>query len=170
MKLGLVSAVQPLLVKLMHHWHRFENSLLVLLLATMIGMSTLQIVLRNLFGFGIVWNESFLRMLVLWITLVGAMVATRNADHICIDVSKRYLPDAWATRATRLVNLASAAVCLIAAKYTADFVWLEYLHPYPAFGIVPTWLCALVIPIGFTVMGIRFVWQTLVVPQPKDSS
>lgn len=149
------------------HW--LENFVLAALLAIMIAMAMLQIVLRNLFDTGIVWNDSFLRVLVLWITLIGAMTATRHADHICIDISRRYLPEDWVSRAARLVSLASAVICFLAAKYTADFVWLEYTSPYPAFGIVPTWACALIIPFGFAVMALRFIWQTLIIPQTDSS-
>ena len=34
-----------------------------------------------------------IRILVLWVGLVGAMVASREDDHIHIDLLERYLPE-----------------------------------------------------------------------------
>jgi TRAP-type C4-dicarboxylate transport system permease small subunit len=59
---------------------RVEDVILVILLSTMIGMAAFQILFRNLFDAGIVWGDILVRILVLWLGLVGAMVATRTAS------------------------------------------------------------------------------------------
>ena len=56
-----------------------------------IFLALLQILLRNAFGFGFLWAESVLKILVLWIALLGAMVATREDHHIKIDLLERFL-------------------------------------------------------------------------------
>ena len=71
--------------------HRIEDGILVAILSLMIGLAALQIVLRNFFGAGIVWGDMLVRVLVLWIGLVGAMVAARQNKHISIDLVIRYL-------------------------------------------------------------------------------
>ena len=45
---------------------------------------------RNIFGAGIVWIDPLLRVLVLWVAIAGAVVATRNDNHIRIDYFTRY--------------------------------------------------------------------------------
>ena len=67
--------------------HRIEDGILVAILCLMIGLAALQIVLRNFLGAGIVYADMLVRILVLWIGLVGAMVAARQNKHISIDVS-----------------------------------------------------------------------------------
>ena len=54
-----------------------ENGLLVLLLTGMILLAMLQIVLRNGWDTGLSWADPTLRVAVLWVTLLGAMAATR---------------------------------------------------------------------------------------------
>ena len=51
----------------------------MLALVSILVMALIQIVLRNVFDSGLLWAESFLRILVLWIAILGAMVATRVA-------------------------------------------------------------------------------------------
>ena len=51
----------------------------------MVSVAAWQVLARNLFGGGILWGDSFVRALVLWVAFVGAMVASRSDNHINID-------------------------------------------------------------------------------------
>ncbi|MDZ7685875.1 MAG: TRAP transporter small permease subunit [Gammaproteobacteria bacterium] len=72
--------------------HYIEDGALIAALVSMLSMALLQIVLRNFFGTSLLWIEPFVRILVLWIAVLGAMVATRQGNHISIDVVARYVP------------------------------------------------------------------------------
>ncbi|MFT6012233.1 MAG: TRAP-type C4-dicarboxylate transport system permease small subunit, partial [Candidatus Azotimanducaceae bacterium] len=80
-------------MKLFRYLHRLEDSLLVFSLLAMLLIALGQIVLRNGFDSGVLWAESFARILVLWVAMLGAMVATRENNHISIDAVSRYLPN-----------------------------------------------------------------------------
>ena len=82
-------------MKLFRYLHRLEDSLLVFSLLAMLLIALGQIVLRNGFDSGVLWAESFARILVLWVAMLGAMVATRENNHISIDAVSRYLPNHW---------------------------------------------------------------------------
>ena len=73
--------------------YRLEDGLLILALLAMIGMAVLQILLRVLFHTGIVWGDELVRVLVLWLGVLGAVSASRSDSHIRIDLAARYLPD-----------------------------------------------------------------------------
>jgi len=141
--------------------HRLEDSILVGLLLTMIGLAVSQIVLRNLFDTGITWADSLLRVLVLWIALIGALVATRQQQHINIDLISRFLPVSAKRFVSAIVALFSAVVCAMLAYYCFDFVRMEYEAPVMAFANIPTWWCESIMPIGFALMAIRFTCQSL---------
>lgn len=158
----------PVLKIMQRCWHWLEDALLVLLLAMMIVMSCVQIILRNFFATGLVWNESFLRILVLWLTLLGAMVASRHGYHIAINLGKQLLPQRNIAVMASLVSLVSGVVCLICAYYTGLFVLGEYQYPFPAFANVPSWATSLIIPFSFTVMGVRFLIQVVFPPEARQ--
>ena len=88
-----------------------EDGILVGLLLLMIGLAVMQIVLRNVFDSGIVWSEVLIRILVLWVGLVGAMVASRQDNHINIDILDRYLPERAKTVVGFMVQLFTALIC-----------------------------------------------------------
>ncbi len=134
-----------------------EDSILVGLLLLMIVLAVLQILLRDLFGTGIVWSDVLVRILVLWVGLVGAMVASRQGRHINIDIMDRYLSERAKIVARFVVELFTAMICLIAAYYSLRFVQMEFSVGGRAFANVPSWVCESIMPFAFTVMTIRYV-------------
>jgi len=136
---------------------RVEDSILVGLLLLIIVMAVLQILLRDLFATGIVWSDVLVRILVLWVGLVGAMVASRQGRHININIMDRYLSERAKIVARSVVGFFTALICLIAAYYGLRFVQMEFSEGGRAFAKVPSWLCESIIPFGFMVMAVRYV-------------
>ena len=135
--------------------HRLEDGLIVAVLLLMVLLAVAQIVLRNFFGTSMVWIQPLLQNAVLWIGLLGAMIASRRDEHIRIDVATTLLPEPYLTT---VVDLFTAGICLLVAWYSVQFLpGGEYVDPTPAFGNVPGWLLQSIIPIGFIVMAARYV-------------
>lgn len=138
-----------------------ENALLYSLAVTLIGLAIYQIVLRNVFGGGLYWGEPLLKVLVLWLALVGAMVATREGGHISIDVLSHYLGARGNAIAALTTNLFSTVVCFVAAYFSLLFVLEERNYGAVAFAEVPVWWCEAIIPLALAVIGLRFALQLL---------
>jgi TRAP-type C4-dicarboxylate transport system permease small subunit len=136
--------------------YAIEDSVLVSLLLSMILMASGQILFRLFFGTTFVWADAMVRVLVLWVGLFGAMVASRKGNHICIDLATRYLGSHSARYAKLLVDLFTAAVCLIVVYHSAILVNIEYTDSTLAFASVPTWVCMTIMPFSFFVMSIRY--------------
>ncbi|WP_462269729.1 TRAP transporter small permease [Desulfobacter sp.] len=136
--------------------HKIEDALLVSLLLLMITLAVFQIVLRNGFDAGIVWADPLVRVLVLWLGLIGAMVASRTDNHIRIDIVSKYLPEHLKRFATLLVYLFTTSVCALMTLHSARFVIMEKADGMSAFFSVPVWLCELVIPFAFGIITIRY--------------
>jgi len=136
--------------------HRLEDGLMTLALVTLVSLAFLQILLRNLFDTGIGWADPFLRTMILWVTLLGAMVATRENNHISIDLVSRYLNARFHPWINMITGLFSSGVCGVVCWYSLELVLVEYEDGFLAFGVIPVWLCQSILPIGFGVMSIRF--------------
>lgn len=135
--------------------------MLALLLATMIGVAAYQVVARNLFDSGLVWGDGLVRVLVLWVTLLGGMVASRHDGHIRMDLVARFLDDRWSRVLKRLRNGFTSVVCVLFAYHAGRFVWIDYLDGITAFAAVPAWVCELIMPLGAGVMGLRYLLHTV---------
>lgn len=67
-----------------------------------------------------------------------------------------FLP-AYAQRIAQVSTAIFASlVCAILAKYTYNFVQMEFQAPSMAFAQVPTWLCESIMPISFSIMSLRY--------------
>ena len=141
---------------------RVEDSILVGLLMLMITLAVLQIFLRNLFETGIVWSDVLVRILVLWVGLVGAMVASRKGNHINIDIMERFLSERAKIVVNFVVELFTAFICSMVAYYSIQFVHMELIDGGRAFANVPTWVCEAIIPFAFVVIAIRYVLLSIV--------
>jgi C4-dicarboxylate transporter DctQ subunit len=135
----------------------FEDGLLVIILTSMIIFAVYQIIARNLFGEGVVWIDPLLRTLVLWVGLSGAVVATRTDNHIRIDVFTKYFPAHLLKHIQRVAYIFTILVCLLIAWHAARFVLSEYEYGTIAFSGVPAWITALIIPVSFTLMAVRYI-------------
>ena len=140
-----------------------ETFLLLFFLFAAILLASTQIILRIFFDNGIYWADSALRVMVLWIGMIGAMFASRSNRHIRIDVLSRYLPKKIKDRVWQLTDIVSAVVCISVAFYSIQFIQYEYEDNAIAFANVPVWLCEAIIPVAFIVMGLRYFFYSILV-------
>jgi TRAP-type C4-dicarboxylate transport system permease small subunit len=134
-----------------------EDLLLALLLTAMVLLATGQILLRNLWDDAFAWGDPALRLLVLWLTLLGAMAATRDRNHIRIDLLTRYLPATFARMAQRLTDAFTALVCGLLAWHAGRFVIFEYEAGSRFLDLLPIWPFQLIMPLGFAVIALRLL-------------
>jgi len=132
-----------------------ECSLIAMLLIMVIFV-ILQVILRNFFNSGIPWADVATRHIVLWISFLGAMLATRIRHHISIDALMRIIPK-HARNGVRIAldALACTVSCMLAlAAY--DFVISEMDMGGELFIGIPTWSTLVIIPFGFAMIAIEY--------------
>ena len=142
--------------------HMAENASLLLLFVTLVGIVFAQVFTRNVLGSAIVWADLAVRTLVLWVTLFGAMVATRQHNHIRIDLLPNLLTDRKRDILRCVYLTVASGVAFTVTFYSFQVIRMEWSYPAMAFANVPTWLAQAVIPLGFGVIGLRFLGQGLV--------
>ena len=151
-----------IILRLYRFFLRFEESLLVIILLCAIIFAVAQILLRNFLHSGIPWGDSLVRILVLWLGLIGAMIASRNHRHIKIDILSRHLNPANQIHLRRFTDIITSTVCFIVAWYALTFVRIEFQDGMIAFGNVPVWITQAIIPYAFFTMAIRYLLSALI--------
>ena len=146
------------ILKIIDSWiAKFETVLLVVVLSVMVLLAFLQVVLRNLFSEGILWGDTFLRHLVLWVGFLGASLATREKKHINIDLFTRFVKGRSQTFIKAFVNLFAAVVCWYLTSAAWTFVMDEKSVNSTLFSDIPAWYFQIIIPAGFLLMSFRFL-------------
>jgi len=85
------------------------------LLTAMIVLAVGQIVLREFFDTGIIWADEFVKLLVLWIAMLGSIAASRDDRHLRIDVLSHALSEKMVVVARLVVELFAAVICGVVA-------------------------------------------------------
>lgn len=148
--------------------HRIETGVLVTLVAALVFFAALQIVLRQFFETSLQWADPLMRNLVLWTAMLGAMAAAQDDKHLRVDALERLVTGVT----LRIVRFATrgfaAAIAFIFAWQSARFVGFERADGQIAFLGVARWMCELIMPFGFAVIGLRFGIAALVAPPPPS--
>jgi TRAP-type C4-dicarboxylate transport system permease small subunit len=144
----------PVLRRLIHIVTWLENGLLIVLLALMVSLAGIQILFRNLLDMSILDVDQLLRLLVLWVALLGAVAASRQGKHIRVDVLTRMLPGRVRAGVQALTDLFTISVCLLLAWQAVRFIRTE--TGIKAFGALPGWAAELILPTAFALIALRY--------------
>ena len=136
---------------------RLEDLFLVSLVSGLVVLTCGQILLRNFFGLTFLGTESFVRHLVLWIGMAGALAATRVDKHVRIDAVLRLCPAAHRRYVLAVADLFTACLCALLTSIAWRFVGDERQFGALAFFDVPSWIAQLCFPVGFGLMTLRFL-------------
>jgi TRAP-type C4-dicarboxylate transport system permease small subunit len=134
-----------------------EDGLLVAILTTMIVIAAAQIVLRNFFHTGLMWADPGLRVMVLWVGMIGALVATRNDKQITVDAALRLLAPRTKAAVRVITDLFTAVVSTLVAWHAGRLVLDDRAAGSEVFASVPVWVCELILPVAFGLIGFRYL-------------
>ena len=136
-----------------------ENVALLVLLGTMIGVSVFQIVNRQLLGgaFSLAWADELVKMIVLWLAMVGSIAACRDNKHIRIDLITHILSGTIVSWIKVVVDLFAAGVCAVIAWQAWRLIGEERTWGDVILGDVPLWLAHVIVPLAFALVSYRFL-------------
>lgn len=135
-----------------------ETTMLVGMLSAMILLAVSQIVLREVFNTsGFVWADELIRLMVLWLALVGSIAACRENRHIRIDALSHVLPDKG-IRIVRIgVDLFAALVTGIIAVQAWRYLQIDIEYEVTVLVDTPAWIAHIIMPAAFALIGYRFL-------------
>ncbi|MCH7536614.1 MAG: TRAP transporter small permease [Proteobacteria bacterium] len=158
----MYAGIATLLGRLDKAGRAMETTMLVGLLSAMMLLAVSQIVLREVFNSsGIVWADELIKIIVLWLALVGSVAACRDNRHIRIDALSHILPDK-AIRMVRIgVDLFAAAVCGVIAVQAWRYLQIDIEYEVTVMVDTPAWIAHSIMPVAFALISYRFLISTL---------
>lgn len=109
---------------------------------------------------GYTWAQKLALFLLLWIAFIGASMATHTGEHLRVDAIRKTIPARW-------LPYYNAMSYLVAALFTAAFMWLSWLYlqdrlvETAAPGEIPDWLKVLSIPVALSLVTLRFAGRAV---------
>ncbi len=138
-----------------------ESAMLVSMLTTMMLVAVGQIVMREAFGTGFGWADELVRLMVLWLALIGSIAACRENRHIRIDALSHVMPDIAVKIIRILVDVFAALVCAIIAVQAWRYLQIEIEYEDTVLVDTPAWIAHAILPVAFALMSYRFTVASL---------
>ena len=138
-----------------------ETVLLVVILTAMMFVAVGQIVMREVFGTGFGWADELIRLMVLWLAMVGSIAACRENRHIRIDALSHVLPEAAVGLIRILVDLFAAVVCSVIAVQAWRYLQIEIEYEDTVLVDTPAWMAHAIMPAAFALIAYRFVVSSI---------
>lgn len=138
----------------------------------MVILTFVQVCLRGLYTHGhlqwantamghLDWTQPLVRLLVLWLTFLGASLLTRDNKHIRIDLLFSVLPHRWLPLREAIVSAVCALICGIMLWVCVGYIRMEMSFGGTLFLNLPHWIAQLILPIGFLLLVFRFSVRAL---------
>lgn len=141
-----------------------ERWLLIAFVLVMVVLSFLQVILRGFFSFGLLWADTFLRHLVLWVAFLGASVAAVEDKQFAMDAAARILKGRVKAGVMGITYLFTFVVCVLLSSASIDFFKDEYAAQSTLFSIgelhLPAWVFEIIIPAGFILLALHYLLRT----------
>ena len=138
-----------------------ENAALVFLFAALLVLAVTQIVMRVFFSSGFVWTDELLKLIVLWITMVASIAASRSDRHLRIDVLSHFVSERYSRWPRLVVECFAAFICAVLAWQSYRYVQLTVEFEDTVLVGVPAWIAYSILPFAFAVMAYRFSMSTI---------
>ncbi len=157
-----------ILVKIDRALRRVEVWALVVFTALMVSLTFIHVCLRMLSArFGVThagvlleymdWSPPLARLLVLWLTFVGASLITRDDAHIRIDIFAALLRGKSKKLRYICVSGISFLISLFLAKASMVYIIGEASFGEQIFAGIPVWVAHCIVPLGFLAISFRFL-------------
>jgi C4-dicarboxylate transporter DctQ subunit len=148
--------IKPLLSRLEKAGSAIETVMLVSMLTAMMIVAVGQIIMREAFSTGFGWADELVRLMVLWLAMVGSIAACRENRHIRIDALSHVLPDIAVDLIRILVDVFAAFICGVIAFQAWRYLQIEIEYDDTVLVDTPAWIAHSIMPVAFALMAYRF--------------
>lgn len=153
----------------MKFFNHLEESFLAFLLLCMTVIIFVEVVLRFVFNTGLFWAQEATLIINAWMILLGASYCVRERAHISIDFFTRKLSKNAGVIVACIALMACMLYCVMfflgSWRYVAKMYQIGIeLHDIP----IKKWVANLCLPIGFTMLFLRFLEAFIKVIRNQD--
>ncbi len=142
-----------------------EKKILIVFIVLMVFLAFLQVVLRGVFHSGILWADSFLKHLVLWVAFIGASVAAHEDRQFAMDAATRLFKGKVRSTVDLVVATFTTGVSAALAHASWTFLEMEREGASVLFSIgswhAPAWIFQVILPAGFALLAFHYAVKAI---------
>lgn len=132
----------------LEHWiHALCLQVACALLAVIACLGLWQVVARFVFSQPSTWTEELMRRLLIWMVMLGVVVALRHGALVSVDLMLRLSRGAWNHIVRLVITFTNLAFFSVVFWYGIDLVWRVRFQTFASMDISMAWAYA-AIPAG----------------------
>ncbi|WHH59073.1 TRAP transporter small permease [Petroclostridium sp. X23] len=147
-------------------WDKIEEWFVLSTLAVMGIVLTVQVFMRYIFNYPLVWSEELARYLFVWLAFIGAGYGVRHHIHIEMEAFYNKFPPTMKKIVTVTTNALAIFCFAYIIPYGIKFTIEQHSIASSAMGIPMSYVVAAV-PIGCIIVVLRLLIETIGVFIPK---
>lgn len=112
---------------------------------------------------GFIWAQKLALVMMIWVALLGASMATYERSHLALELGEKLWPQSivhWVKALALGLASAFCAAAALLALYLVQHQRAEGLH-IDANDWLPTWSAFVIVPYAFAAMAVRLLAQTV---------
>lgn len=133
-----------------------ERGLAGLALLAMVALPVLEVVGRAAAGGTVAGSIEYVRNLTLWVTFLGAGIAAQERCHLVLGFAA-FLKGGARRVANTVACAVAVATSLGLAWASLELVLADHAVATRVGALIPQWIVEAIMPIGFALIGLRFV-------------
>lgn len=147
---------------------RIAEAVLVLAIAVMTAVCTLQVISRYVFNDPLTWTEELTRYLFVWSGFLSAWVAWKHRAHIAVDAVGYLNSTVLKTASARLVEVLVLGFCVYTLYTNAHLVSITANQPSAVLHVPMSWVYAAYSVMAALIVGdILIDWSVRRPPEPQ---
>ncbi|MBG21292.1 MAG: hypothetical protein CML31_15290 [Rhizobiales bacterium] len=157
-----------------HFFRQGLRALLIVIVATLLALITVQIVLRYGFNSSLLWAEEACRYLLIWLSFLAVVFALERGEVASLSFLGASLPRIPALLLAAAAALASAILCILLARYGWTYAEFAGRQPIPALRFLfedvfgpsaptapRTFWVYVAVPAGMVLLAVRLLANTV---------
>ncbi|MCT4621965.1 MAG: TRAP transporter small permease [Marinisporobacter sp.] len=125
--------------KVLETLDKIEDTVLIVMFMTMVGIIFFQVIMRYVFNNSLTWSEELGKFLFVWLSWVGISIGHRRKEHIRITLLVDKLPYKLKQLAEALTELTLIVICGITLYYGFIMINIQMNVPYAGIKISTAW-------------------------------
>ncbi|TVQ30708.1 MAG: TRAP transporter small permease subunit [Geminicoccaceae bacterium] len=144
-------------------WRNLEELLSALVFLAMTGLGFANVMVRYLTNRSFAATEELLINGLLILTLLGAAIAAKRAQHLAVTVIDQILPGRLQLAVHLVATCLGVLLLVLAAWHTFELVQRQIASGVRSYALfIPAWYYTVGLPVGFVLVLIRFVERAVV--------
>lgn len=137
--------------------HHLEDKLAGLIFLILAILPTMEIFARLIFHSGLKSSEAYIRNAVVWVAFLAGMISSRENGHLSLTSDRKILKGTIGRVLGSVVKILCSGISFGLAFSSVSFLLIGF-DPEQTVGFIPIRIVMLIMPLGFLVMGIRFLF------------